>query len=942
MKRSLFTQPFKQTLLAVPAAALMLGAAQAGTTIGLNIQSWYYDSGATPQTIGFGAGYQTTGFPVTAKAFGVAPANWVNTDPLNCSAATMSFNVALGSATATLNAVNVWESDIGNLVNPADEWSQGGPLPVSTSSVLPGNDEVTWSFEDNTGWTNTLSGLTSAFPNGYVIELIGASKCTASSRVMVTDGATFTNSLAFGTIYTAGNVNFSGPVGLLAFPALTNDAITFGAVSRDVSSAQSCALAGFIITDEPVVTKDPPNTTVNQGATLTLSANIIGLTNALGYQWRLNGNPISGATSAVYTKAGVTAAGDAGNYDLVVTNLYGATTSGVAVVTVNAIAAIATDLTGVTTTIYAGANFSTWSVVGSGALPLSYQWFKNGSPVSGATNAALMLTNVTTGNSGNYSVTVTNVFGKAKSSTNQLIVLSSPNLYTTDVVQDSPGAYWPLNDASGSALAADYSGNDNNGTNNGGLTQGVSGPLPPADQGFDAGKLAYQFDGSSSYIDCGTGPSVSGTSDFTLEAWISTTATTAGTIIQQRSPTGYNGEYQFNITANGNLSFYIYGGGGYQFNFSTTRTVNDGLWHHVVALRNGANGAIYIDGTLAASASGTAAPLDRTIATYIGSDHRGPGSFFNGMISDVAIYPLALSVHRITLHAYHGLMGNAPFSISLVSGGYITDSKPVGLPYSGINHNATWTNSFTDGVPLTRNGVEVFSGVSQIVIPANTNLSSANGTIMFWLQANAPISGPGSEGAMLFDCRTTNGAVIVLTDGGSIFWQGQSGNANGLATGYVPDGNWHHVAVSYGQTTNDSISIYIDGQLSAAVQVTNAWSWSASQEIEIGKSHDSYWQIFNGQMDDFRIYNRVLTAPEIAAVQSSDALVDTAALKVRYNFDTAGSGKSLNWPVGSLVSSPVLGASAVWTPVTNAIPPYPILPPAATPAGTSLFYRAGF
>ena len=76
MKRKLLTPFFKKSLLAVPAAALMLGAAQAGTTVGLNFQSWYYDSGTTPQTVGFGVGYQTTGFPVTAKAFGVATANW--------------------------------------------------------------------------------------------------------------------------------------------------------------------------------------------------------------------------------------------------------------------------------------------------------------------------------------------------------------------------------------------------------------------------------------------------------------------------------------------------------------------------------------------------------------------------------------------------------------------------------------------------------------------------------------------------------------------------------------------------------------------------------------------------------------------------------------------------------------------------------------------------
>ena len=150
----------------------MLGAAQAGTTIGLNFQSWYYDSGTTPQTIGFGQGYLTTGFPVTARAFGVEVANWVNTDPLPCSSPVDTV-IPLGSISAHLTTVNMWGSDIGNLVDPANEWTPG-----YVSSVAPGNDEVTWSFEDNTGWTNTLSGLSGTFPNGYVIQLIGVTKCT--------------------------------------------------------------------------------------------------------------------------------------------------------------------------------------------------------------------------------------------------------------------------------------------------------------------------------------------------------------------------------------------------------------------------------------------------------------------------------------------------------------------------------------------------------------------------------------------------------------------------------------------------------------------------------------------------------------------------------------------------------------------------------------------
>jgi len=940
MKRSLFVPSMKQTLLAVPAAALMLGAAQAGTTVGLNFQSWYYDSGTNPQTVGFGQGYQTTGFPVTAPAFGVAAANWVNTDPQNCSAP-LSTSVTIGSVTANLNAVNPWSGDIGNLVDPDNEWDPAGPTMPSRSSVLPGNDEVTWGYEDNTGWTNSLSGLNTDFPNGYIIELVGAVKCTTDSRVVITDGITTTTN-AFDTIYTAGNVNFPGPVGLLAF-AGTSDSITFGAASRNINSAQSCGLAGFIITDQPVVTKDPASTSVNQGDTLVLSANSIGLTNGLHYQWQHAGTNILGANDATYIKAGITA-DDAGDYDLIVTNLYGAATSGMASVDVIAVPAITQDLTGVAATIYSGANFSGWSIVAAGGLPLQYNWLKNGTTPAGGDSPTLTLTNVSAADSGDYAVTVVNSYGSAQSATNHLTVLSSPNLYTTDVVQDSPSAFWPLNESSGTN-ANDYSGNGNTGNNNGGITLGVDGPRPPAYQGFDAANIAYQFDGGSAYIDCGTAPSLAGTTDFTLEAWINTTATANGMIIQQRSATGFNGEYQFQLTAGGNLNFTIYGGGAQQYNFTTTRTVNDGQWHYVAAVRSGANGYIYIDGTLAASASGTPAPLDATIATYIGSDQRDAVSYFNGALSDVAIYDAALSAHSITLHAYNGLKGNAPFAISIVPGGYVADTKPAGSPHYGLNHNAAWTNSITDfNFPaVTRDGVAVFSGNSQLAIPADTDFDSANGTIVFWLQANAPIPGPGNEGAMLFDRRTTNGVIIALYDDGAIHWQGQNGSQNAFAGGYVPDNNWHLIAVTYGQSVNDTLAIYVDGQLAGSTIVTNGWSWPTGQEIEIGRSHDSYWKALNGQMDDFRIYNRVLTDTEIGQIYTSDALVDTAALVVRYNFDTAGAGQSLSWPAGVLESSSALGSAALWTTISNAIPPYPFMPPApAAPTGPALFYRAGF
>jgi hypothetical protein len=93
------------------------------------------------------------------------------------------------------------------------------------------------------------------------------------------------------------------------------------------------------------------------------------------------------------------------------------------------------------------------------------------------------------------------------------------------------------------------------------------------------------------------------------------------------------------VNANGTMQFYLYGGGNYQFNFATTNTVNNGAWHQVVAVRNGLVGSIYIDGVLAASATGSAvASMANTISTAVGRDIRNSNLNFNGTVDEVLEY----------------------------------------------------------------------------------------------------------------------------------------------------------------------------------------------------------------------------------------------------------------------------------------------------------------
>ena len=78
-----------------------------------------------------------------------------------------------------------------------------------------------------------------------------------------------------------------------------------------------------------------------------------------------------------------------------------------------------------------------WQVNALSAAPVTWQWLKNGTPLNGATNAALHLTRVQSANAGNYQVAVSNDSGSVTSRVAVLSIRSSAKP-SSDLV-----AWWP-------------------------------------------------------------------------------------------------------------------------------------------------------------------------------------------------------------------------------------------------------------------------------------------------------------------------------------------------------------------------------------------------------------------------------------------------------------------------------------------------------------------
>lgn len=316
----------------------MLGVSQAAT-IGLHFQvDW---STSAPHY---------TGFQVTATAFGVPVSGWENLTPLPTGYSNPSspgpytltetidtttsggglHPLPNGSLSLTWSATAAYTSGFGDASNGG---SYGGNHPHrGDQEVLYGflrDDVFIYTQPNNTiPYSVQVTGLKSLFTNSpYVIQLMATTDSgTAFTNAIVTSAS---GSQKLNYTATRSGLGILGGISSVSTP-LTDDSITIsgapaykGGTTNDLAST----IAGFILTDKPVITvpAGPPAAALAEGASVTLNVAAIGVP-PLNYQWRLNGQPINGATTPAYSIPSLSLA-NSGFYDVVVSNAYGAATN---------------------------------------------------------------------------------------------------------------------------------------------------------------------------------------------------------------------------------------------------------------------------------------------------------------------------------------------------------------------------------------------------------------------------------------------------------------------------------------------------------------------------------------------------------------------------------------------------------------------------------------
>jgi len=224
--------------------------------------------------------------------------------------------------------------------------------------------------------------------------------------------------------------------------------------------------------------------------------------------------------------------------------------------------------------------------------------------------------------------------------------------------------YWKFDEGAGT-IAYDSSGN------------GLDGTLK-GNPKWVAGQLggALDFDGNDDFVEVPHSPILSITDEITISAWTKMRANASGemAIVSKGGWAANDLPYELTETPGDVIFWQFYDDGGRDTCSPDSPPVDE--WHHIAATYDGKIFKCYIDGELAEEWAYVGKMPENTASVTFGRRSRG-GTFFNGIIDEVAIYDRALSEDEVP-------------KIMLGVGGFGQASAPV--PANGALHSDTWVS----------------------------------------------------------------------------------------------------------------------------------------------------------------------------------------------------------------------------------------------------------
>ena len=335
---------------------------------------------------------------------------------------------------------------------------------VSATGVAPLS--YFWTYKGTLFSTNpvlALTALTTNLAGTYSVMVsnrLGAASATASLTVL------FPPTVSYPLVYNidAGNTLSINPVvqgrapityrwvyNGVTMPGQTGQALSlnnmqstnagsYSMVASNPDGTTTGPAASVSVFSPPTIITQPVSVTNNQGVSVSFTVGCSGGV-PLSYQWLYNGALITGATNYVLT-LNPSSPGNEGSYQVIISNRLGSVSSVAAKLVVRQPPTITQNPASF---ILPAGSSTNLSVAAGGRTPYGYQWKFNNLTLAGQTNAILSLSNLTTNQSGNYSVYITNSDGAILSSQASSLIVTTPSIISnpanTSVNKGQPATF---------------------------------------------------------------------------------------------------------------------------------------------------------------------------------------------------------------------------------------------------------------------------------------------------------------------------------------------------------------------------------------------------------------------------------------------------------------------------------------------------------------------
>jgi hypothetical protein len=417
-----------------------------------------------------------------------------------------------------------------------------------------------------------------------------------------------------------------------------------------------------------------------------------------------------------------------------------------------------------------------------------------------------------------------------------------------EVKTPMPLVFYPFDETSGST-AHDLSTNGHDGTLYGSPSF-VSGII----------NNALDFDGVNDYV---LTPSFATPTAVTVACWLKSDTATwnqPGCLVSKRP------SFVLAPTQNSkNISFLVYNSPTAYTSLTWTPPADFNItdWHHYAGVFSPSTQQMlfYVDGVWQETLTAAITMNGDSGATYIGCDDGYVGTrHFGGQMDDVRIYDCALTGEMI-----EEICNNTdPEKILHLA--FNESAGTTAWDRSGTGNHGTLNGSMTDSdwvAGKLGNALDFDGSDDYVDCDNNTSLQvTGNLTLSFWIK---PSNVAARRQNPIEKSYLGEFALTVETTGLLHYYHhGTTGNGwwgwEALSTGTIISNSWQHILITRDAATR-TMNSYYNGELKATVTYpSNSIPTVSTNNLQIGKG---YAGIFVGQMDDVRIYSRVLDWQEI-------------------------------------------------------------------------------